>query len=74
MLRFLLLITALLVIGFTALVSIQDSPYLINGMTQADISAMFSTSVTPSGMTFAIWSLIYSSWILAGVYIAFFQK
>lgn len=74
MIRYLLLITALITIGFTTLVSIPGSPYLIGGMTQADISNMFATSVTPSGMTFAIWSLIYLSWIVAGIYIAFFQK
>ena len=63
--RYLLLITALITIGLTTLVSITGSPYLIGGMTQADISAMFATSVTPAGFTFAIWSLIYLSWIIA---------
>lgn len=72
--RFLLLITAIITIGVTSLLSIPGSPYLIWGKAQADISNMFSTSVTPSGMTFAIWSLIYLSWIIAGIYIAFFQK
>jgi translocator protein len=70
--RYLLLITALITIGLTTLVSIPGSPYLIGGMTQADISAMFATSVTPAGFTFAIWSLIYLSWIVAGVYVVFF--
>lgn len=74
MVRFLLLISALLTITFTTIVSIPGSPYLIGGMTQADISNMFSTSVTPAGFTFAIWSLIYLSWIVAGIYVAFFQK
>ena len=72
--RYLLLITALITIGLTTLVSITGSPYLIGGMTQADISAMFATSVTPAGFTFAIWSLIYLSWIIAWVYVAFFKK
>lgn len=72
--KYILLITSILVIGFTSLMSIPSSPYLINGMTQADISNMFSSSVTPAGITFAIWSLIYLSWIIAGVYIAFFQR
>jgi translocator protein len=63
--RYLLLITALITIGLTTLMSVPGSPYLIGGMTQADISAMFSTAVTPAGFTFAIWSLIYLSWILA---------
>ncbi len=72
--HFLLLITSILVIGFTSLVSVPGSPYLIGGMTQADISNMFATAITPAGITFAIWSLIYLSWIIAGIYIAFFSK
>ncbi len=72
--KYIILITALITIGFTALVSMPGSPYLIGGMTQADISAMFSTSVTPAGFTFAIWSLIYLSWIIAWVYVAFFSQ
>jgi translocator protein len=72
--RYLLLITALITIGLTTLVSIPGSPYLIGGMTQADISEMFSTAVTPAGFTFSIWSIIYLSWIIAWVYIAFFEK
>ncbi len=65
MIRYLLLITAFVTIGLTSLVSIPGSPYLIGGMTQADISAMFATSVTPAGVTFAIWSLIYLAWVVA---------
>ncbi len=72
--KYLLLITALVTIGLTSLVSIPGSPYLIGGMTQADISAMFATSVTPAGFTFAIWSLIYLSWVIAWVYVAFFSQ
>jgi hypothetical protein len=72
--KYLLLIISLLVIGFTSLVSIPGSPYLIGGMTQADISNMFPTSITPAGITFSIWSVIYLSWIIAGIYIAFFYQ
>lgn len=72
--KYLLLITALITIGLTSLVSVPGSPYLIGGMTQADISAMFATSITPAGVTFSIWSLIYLSWVIAWVYVAFFQK
>ena len=72
--HFFLLITAIITIGVTSLLSVPGSPYLIGGKTQADISNMFSTSVTPSGMSFAIWSLIYLSWIIAGISIAFFSK
>ncbi len=69
-----LLISALITIGLTTLVSMPGSPYLIGGMTRADISEMFATSVTPAGFTFAIWSLIYLSWIIAWAYVAFFKK
>lgn len=72
--KYIFLITSLVVIGCTSLVSIPGSPYLIGGMTQADISAMFPSAVTPAGITFSIWSVIYLSWIVAGVYVAFFQK
>ena len=72
--RYLLLITALITIGLTSLVSIPGSPYLIGGKTQADISNMFSTSITPAGITFSIWSVIYILWIVAWVYFAFWQK
>jgi benzodiazapine receptor len=72
--KYLLLITALVTIGLTSLVSVPGSPYLIGGYTQADISAMFSTAITPAGLTFSIWSLIYLSWVIAWVYVAFFQK
>ncbi len=68
--KYLLLITSLITIALTSLVSIPGSPYLIGGKTQADISNMFATSVTPAGVTFAIWSIIYLSWILAGLVLA----
>jgi flagellar biosynthesis protein FliQ len=74
MIKFLPLITALLTIIFTAVVSTPGSPYLIGGMTQADISNMYPSAITPAGITFAIWSLIYLSWVVAGVYVAFFQS
>jgi TspO/MBR family len=48
--------------------SIPGSPFLIGGMTQADISNMFPTAITPAGFTFSIWSLIYLSWIVAWIY------
>lgn len=68
--KYILLIVSILVIGFSALVSIPGSPFLINGMTQADISNLFPTAVTPAGITFSIWSLIYISWICAGLQVS----
>ncbi len=67
--RFILLVTSIVVIVFTSLMSIPGSPFLIGGMTQADISNMFPTAITPAGFTFSIWSLIYLSWIISGIYI-----
>lgn len=72
--KYLLLVSSLLVIGFTSLLSVPGSPFLIGDMTQADISAKYPTPITPAGFTFSIWSLIYLSWIVAWVYIAFFDK
>ena len=72
--HYLLLIVSLLTIGFTTLVSVPGSQYLIGGKTQADISNMFPSAITPAGITFSIWSVIYLSWIIAGIYIGFFQK
>jgi hypothetical protein len=65
--KYLLFIISILTIIFTSLVSIPDSPFLIGGMTQADISNMFPSAITPAGFTFSIWWLIYISWILAGI-------
>lgn len=72
--RYLLLIVSLVVIGFTTVVSIPGSLYLIGWVTQADISAKYPTALTPAGFTFAIWSVIYLSWMIVGVYIAFFSR
>lgn len=33
---------------------------LINGLSQADISAMYQTKITPAGFAFSIWGLIYT--------------
>lgn len=70
--KYIPLFVAIFTIGFTSIVSIPDSPYLIGGMTQADISNMFPSAITPAGITFAIWSIIYLSWILAGLVLSGF--
>lgn len=68
--KYLLLSTAIIVIAFTALVSAPSSPWLINGMTQSDISDMYKTAITPAGFTFSIWSVIYLSWLVIGAMFA----
>lgn len=60
-------IIVILVIGFTTWVSAPMFGYPLNGMSQADISNMYQTMITPAGFTFSIWSLIYWSWILVSV-------
>ncbi len=70
MYRFLPLIITILTIGLTALVSVPDSPYLIGGHSQADISNMFPTSITPAGITFSIWGVIYIGWLLSSLMIS----
>ncbi len=70
MLRYIPLLVAVLVIGFTSWASIPSFGYPLGGYSQADISNMYPTAITPAGFTFSIWSLIYLSWLIAGVYIA----
>lgn len=68
--HYLLLITSLITVGFTTLVSVPSFWLLIGGMTQADISDMYPTVITPIGFTFSIWSVIYLSWIVVWVMLA----
>lgn len=65
-----LLIVSIVVIGFTTWTSAPMFGYPLGGMSQADISDMYQTAITPAGFTFAIWSLIYLSWISLGLIIA----
>lgn len=68
--RFFPLLIIVLVIIFSFAVSIPGSPFLINGMTQKAISDMYFTAITPAGITFSIWSVIYLSWLVIGILIA----
>lgn len=68
--RYLLLTVTVIVIAFTTWVSAPMFGYPLAGMSQADISNMYPTAITPAGFTFAIWSLIYLSWIVVGLVIA----
>jgi hypothetical protein len=68
--QYLLLSVTLVVIAFTTWVSAPMFGYPLGGMSQADISDMYSTMITPAGFTFAIWSVIYLSWIVVGLVIA----
>lgn len=46
---------------------------IINGTSQSDVSDRYMTLITPSGMTFSIWSVIYSLLIISLI-ILFLQR
>lgn len=46
----------------------------INNLSQADISAMYPTKITPAGFTFSIWGLIYTLVLIAVVWMLYKHK
>jgi len=62
--KYILLISAIIAIGLTTYLSLLP----LNWVSQADISNMYDTPITPAGFTFSIWSLIYLSWFALGAY------
>lgn len=46
----------------------------INDLSQADISAMYPTKITPAGFAFSIWGLIYSLVLIAVLWMLFKHK
>ncbi len=62
--KYILLTSALISIGLTTYFSLLP----LNWVSQADISNLYSTPITPAGFTFSIWSLIYFSWLALGIY------
>ncbi len=63
--KYLFLFVALGTIGLTTYFSLLP----LNGNSQADISNLYMTSITPAGFTFSIWSLIYLSWLVLGYFL-----
>lgn len=63
--KYLFLFVALGTIGLTTYFSLLP----LNGNSQADISNLYPTSITPAGFTFSIWSLIYLSWLVLGFFL-----
>ena len=39
------------------------------GLTNAEVSALFPTSITPSGWAFSIWGIVFMGQLLACVYV-----
>lgn len=56
-------LVALGTIGLTSYFSLLP----LNGVSQADISDLYFTAITPASFTFSIWSLIYLSWLYLAV-------
>lgn len=46
----------------------------INGLSQADISAMFPTKITPAGFAFSIWGLIYTLVLITVLWMLYKHK
>lgn len=63
--KYILLISSILSIWLTTYLSILQ----LNWNSQADISNLYSTSITPAWFTFSIWSIIYLSWLFLWFYI-----
>jgi benzodiazapine receptor len=65
--RFLPLVCFIGTLAFTLLATFVP----LNGVTQADISNLFFTIITPIGFTFSIWTIIYLSWFIVSMMVAF---
>ena len=72
--RYLILLVSLIVIAFSTWVSAPFFDFPLGGMSQKDISDMYHSAITPASFTFSIWSLIYLSWIVVGLVVAFSKR
>jgi hypothetical protein len=63
--KYIFIISSVISIWLTSYLSILP----LNWNSQADISNLYSTSITPAWFTFSIWSIIYLSWIFLWIYI-----
>lgn len=61
--KHILLISALVAVGLSAVFSVLP----VGIYNQAQVSALYPTLFTPAGFTFSIWSIIYASWIILGI-------
>lgn len=69
--KYLLLVSAIVNIIATWYLSVERPFGMLD---QRAISDMYSTMITPAGYTFSIWSIIYTSWLLLGIYIWKYPK
>ena len=61
--KYTLLFSSLIAIALTTYFSLLP----LGWVTQADISDLYFSKITPAGFTFSIWSLIYLSWLWLGI-------
>ncbi len=61
--------TLLLTTIITLILTVLFSTMPLNWLSQADVSNMFPTYITPAWYTFSIWMIIYISWITLSLYI-----
>ena len=69
--RYLLIISAIINIALTSYFTLNLPFWMLD---QRIISEMYTTLITPAGITFSIWSVIYTSWFLLGLYILRYPK
>lgn len=53
-------ITNLVMLGVTLIFNFLTGTGQLNDMSQADVSAMYQTKITPAGFAFSIWGVIYT--------------
>lgn len=58
--RYQLAVTNLVMLVVTLFFNFLTGTGLINGLSQAEISAMYQTKITPAGFAFSIWGVIYT--------------
>lgn len=58
--KYQLAVTNLIMLAVTLAFNFLTGTGLINGLSQAEISAMYQTKITPAGFAFSIWGVIYT--------------
>lgn len=63
--KYIILISSIVSIWLTAYFSLLP----LNWVTQADVSWLYPTFITPTWFTFSIWGVIYLSWLILWIYL-----
>lgn len=62
--RFKLMVTNLVMLAATLVFNLLSQLGVFNDMTNAEVSGMYQTKITPAGFAFSIWGLIYTLLII----------